>query len=137
MLRRLGIADFLGAVIQHVEQYTELPCYEDPLDQASPFYAIDLVETEPRNTKTEFIDRFKVSFHVIAAPCEGRFSFQPVLELEQKLEEAMTVPLAIPACFHLVDQNFVGVNVMKKDPTNEGHIVMTFYFDVSYGYACK
>lgn len=137
MLKRLGIADFLGALIQHVEQYTELRCYEAPEDQKSPFYAIELVETEPRNTKTEFIDRYQVSLHAIAAPCEGPFSFEPVLEMETRLEEAMTIPLKIPDQFHLVDQDFVGLNILKKDPSNEGHAVVTFHFDISYGLACK
>lgn len=137
MLRRLGIADFLGLLITHIEQRTGKRCYEAPEDQESPFYALDIVETEPRNTKTEFIDRFQVSLHAIAAPCQGPFSYQPVLELEQELEEAMTEELRIPAPFRLLEQNFVGLNALKRDETNEGHAVLTFYFDVSYGFACK
>lgn len=138
MLKRLGIADFLGLFIAHVEEGTGLRCYEAPLDQKSPFYALDLIETEPRNTKTEFIDRFQVTLHAIAAPSIGAFSFQPVLELEHTLEEVMTRPLKVPEPFCLVNQEFVGVNALKCDEeTMEGHAVLTFVFDVSYGFACK
>lgn len=137
MLMRLGIADFLGMLISHIERYTGIRCYEAPEDQKSPFYALELVETAPQNTKTEFIDRYQVMLHVIAAPCKGPFSYQPVLELEQQLEEAMTNELDVPEPFYLVNQDFVGLNALKRDETNEGHAVVTFYFDVSYGHVCK
>lgn len=136
-LRRFGIVDFLACLISHVEEQTGKRLYEAPQDQKAPFFALDLVETEPTNTKTEFIDRFQVSIHAIAAPNTGAFSFQPVLELLQELEEAMTVKLAIPAPFRLIDQDYVGLNTLKQDPSGEGHAVVTYRFDVLYGFMCK
>lgn len=137
MLKRLGIADFLGLLIHHIEAQTGKRCYEAPEDQKSPFYALELVETVPKNTKTQFIDRYQVTLHAIAAPSKGPFSFQPVAELEQELEEAMTVPLEVPEPFYLVNQDFVGLNGLKKDPSGEGHAIITVYFDISYGFICK
>lgn len=137
MLHRLGIVDFLALLIEHIETRTGKRCYEAPEDQDPPFFALDLVETQPRNTKTEFIDRFQVSLHAIAAPSEGPFSFQPVLELLKELEEAMTDELAIPRPFRLIEQEYEGLNVLKKDESQEGHAVVTYHFDVSYGFATK
>lgn len=136
MLKRLSIAEFLGALIDWVSERTGVPCCSDPNGKASPFYAVELLRTEPQNTKTEFVDRYDVSIHCISEPVRP-YSSAPVLDLVQKLEEAMSDDLELPEPFDLCRQEYGGLQAVKRDESDEGHAVLSFSFLIGYGFRCK
>lgn len=136
MLKRLSMAEFLGCLIDHVEERTGLSCYDDPNNKKSPFYSVQLVRSEPANTKTEFRDVYQVWIHCISAPANP-FSNAPVLALVQALEEAMTDDMELPDPFCVQRQDYGGLQTLKKDESGEGHAVLSFDFNVRYGFRCK
>ena len=135
--RRMSATELLSVLIEHVESRTGLRLYDNPDGKESPFYSFESIEREPHNTKTMFIDRFTVPIHSISAEPDGEYSSQPVLDMEADLEEALTDDLDLPEPFDLVSQECQGIDTIKKDPSNEGHAVTTFVFDVCYGFNCK
>lgn len=136
MLKRLSIAEFLGCLIRHIEEKTGLPCYDSPLNKPSPLYSVQITKTKPQDTKTMYVDRYDVLIHCISEPTETQ-STAPVLELVQKLEEAMTDDVAIPQQFQLLRQVYGGLQTVKVDESNEGHAVLSFSFSICYGFRCK
>lgn len=136
MLKRLSIAEFLGCLITHIESKTGIKCYDDPDNEKSPLFSVQLVSTEPANTKTMYIDSYEVWIHCISKPRKP-YSNTPVLKLVQTLEEAMTDDLALPAPFQMYRQEYRGLQTLKKDPSNEGHAVLSFRFYICYGLRCK
>lgn len=136
MLQRLSIGQFLGCVIDELERRTGVPCHYDPEGMPSPFFSVQLVKTEPANTKTMFIDRFEVWVHAISEPTKP-YSPAKALELVQRLEEAMTEDIELPEPFSLFRQECGGLQTLKRDPTDEGHAVISYSFHVCYGLRCK
>lgn len=136
MLTRLSIAEFLGCLIKHIEEKTGLPCYDNPINKTSPLYSVQITKTEPQDTKTRYVDRYDVWIHCISEPTETQ-STAPVLELVQKLEEAMTIDVVIPQHFQLLRQVYGGLQTLKVDESNEGHAVLSFSFSICYGFRCK
>ena len=136
MLKRLGIAQFIACLIRHVERRTGFRCYDDPDGMPSPFYAVQLLKSEPSDTKTMFVDSYDVWFHCIAEPRRPH-SNAPVLKLVQSIEEAMTEDIAVPDGFTLIGQTYNGLQTLKTDESDEGHAVLSYRFRVCYGLRCK
>ncbi|RVU97061.1 DUF5072 domain-containing protein [Coriobacteriales bacterium OH1046] len=137
MLKRLSIAGFLGCLITAIAERTGIPCYDSPEDKESPFYSVQLVRSEPADTKTMYVDVYSVWVHCISEPVRPRYSNAPVLELVQALEEAMSDGLALPEPHLLYRQVYDGMQTLKMDETGEGHAVLSFAFHVCYGFRCK
>lgn len=137
MLRRLSLAEFVGLLISHISERTGAPCYDSPEDEQSPFYAVQLVRTEPADTKTMFADSYQVWVHCISAPAAGPYSNAPVLEMARALEEAMTDDVELPAPYRLLGQTYNGMQTLKEDESGEGHAVLSYDFRVCYGFRCK
>lgn len=136
MNRRMSIGEFLGCLIDHVEAKTGVKCYDFPDNVPSPLYSVEIESTEDAKTKTMYLDVYNVLIHCVSEPVEP-YSNAPVLRLEQKLEEAMTEDVALPAPFFLNDQSFAGLRDIKRDESGEGHAVVSYRFEVCYGYLCK
>lgn len=136
MLQRLSMAEFLGCLIEHIEASTGLRCYDDPNNRESPLYSVQLVRSEPADTKTMYVDTYEVWVHCISAPTKP-YSNAPVLALVQSLEEAMTEDVALPRGYKLVRQVYGGLQTLKEDESHEGHAVLSFEFHVCYGFRCK
>ena len=136
MLQRMSIAEFLGVLNAAVEDRTGYPCHPNPDGKESPFYSVQLIKTEPKNTKTSFVDRYEVWIHCVAAPVVPH-SDAPVLDLVQTIEEAMTDDVDLDGSFEMFNQQSNGLQSLKKDESGEGHAVLSFYFDVQYGLRCK
>lgn len=136
MLERLGIGEFLGLLIDHVEERTGVRCYDYPDNVPSPLYSVELDGARPDNTKTMFIDAISVKIHCVSEETEP-YSNAPVLEMVKRLQEAMTEDVVLPAPFLLYGQEFEGVNAIKRDESGEGHAVLSYRFRVCYGYRCK
>lgn len=136
MLRRLSIAEFWGLLLDHISNRTKIPVFTSPAEHKSPFYYLELLGTDPVDTKTQYIDRFKFSIHAISKPLQP-FSFEPVLDLVQEIQEVMTDDVQIGPPFWLVNQVADGVQTVKEDPSHEGHAVLDYHFDISYGFKVK
>lgn len=137
LLRRFSVTELLAVLMDHISTRTGHPVYDHPGDQKSPFYAFESITSKPNNTKTMFMDRYEVPIHVISEPIKGEFSIQPTLDLIQELEEAMSEEITLPCQFLLVNQEYGGIEVLKQDPSNEGHGIVNFAFDICYGYNIK
>lgn len=136
MMQRIGIGEFLGCLIDHIEEKTGTRCYDSPEDEASPLYSVELETTEDKQTKTMFLDVFNVNVHCISEKVRP-YSSAPVLRLVQELQEAMTDDVALPAPFFLNAQTFNGLRSIKQDASGEGHAVLSYSFQVCYGFRCK
>lgn len=137
MLRRLSIAEFIGCLIDHIEKRTGIPCHDSPENKPSPLYSVQLVRTEPADTKTMYVDVYQVWVHCISAPATGEYSNAPVLDLAQGLEEAMSEDLALPSPYRMFRQVYNGLQTLKMDESREGHAVLSYDFHVCYGFRCK
>lgn len=137
MLKRLGIADFLGCLITTIADRTGVPCYDSPDNEESPLYSVQLVRSEPADTKTMYIDVYTVWVHCISEPVKPRYSNAPVLSLVQTIEEAMTEAIALPEPYLLYRQDYDGLQTLKADETGEGHAVLSYTFRICYGFRCK
>lgn len=136
MFQRLGIAQFLGCLIDHVGEKTGIRCYDYPDNVSSPLYSAEVTSTEVANTKTMYLDVFNVSIHCISEPVDP-YSNAPVLALVQTLQEAMTEGFALPEPFYLYRCDFAGMQALKRDESDEGHAVLSYRFFVCYGLRCK
>ena len=135
-MQRLSIAMFLGALIEFIGGRTGTRCVIDPDGEKSPFYAVELVKSEPADTKTCYVDSYEVWVHCISAPTSP-YSSAPVLNMVTRLEEAMGGELELPEPFWLFAQDYGGLQTLKRDGTGEGHAVLSFDFRVCYGFRCK
>lgn len=135
-LKRLGIGELDGLLIEHVKQGTGLPCYDSPDGKESPFYSVEIVKTEPQDTKTMFVDSCEVWVHCISKPTRP-YSNAPVLRLVSRLEEAMTEDIALPGPYELVSQDYEGLQALKGDESGEGHAVLSYTIRVCYGFRVK
>ncbi|MEY8314152.1 DUF5072 family protein [Adlercreutzia muris] len=136
MYRRLSIAQFLGSLIGFIEERTGVKCYDDPDNKPSPLYSVQLVRTQPQNTKTMYIDTYEVWVHCISEAVQPH-SNAPVLNLVQTLEEALSTDLPLPEPFKLYRQEYEGLQTLKRDESGEGHAVLAYRFFICYGYRCK
>lgn len=136
MYKRLSIAEFLGCLIDAIEERTGTKCYDVPDNKPSPLYSVEVIKTEPQNTKTAYVDMYEVYVHCIAKAVKPHSS-TPVLALVQALEEAMTLDIALPSPFLLYRQEYSGLQTIKKDESGEGHAVLTYRFYICYGYRVK
>lgn len=136
MYQRLSIAEFLGALITFIKERTGISCYDDPDNKPAPLYSVEIVRTEPQNTKTMYVDSFEVYIHCIAKEVIPH-SNAPVLRLVQRLEEALSSQLRLPDPFQLYRQEYQGLQALKKDESGEGHAVLSYKLFVAYGYRCK
>ncbi len=133
--KQLGLVDLISAIQKRVENGTDLKCYDSvPKNADSPFYFAEVVGKRPAHTKTMWRDVFTVWTHAIAEP--GDSSVQ-IYNMIQCLEESLTEDIELPEEFELILQNNNGIQVIKKDETNEKHAVIEFAFTVCYGFKCK
>ena len=136
MIQRLGIGEFVGLLIDHIEAKTQLPCYDSPDGKASPFYSVEFVKSDPDNTKTMYVDVVEVWIHCISEEVVP-YSNAPVFAMVKKLEQAMGENFTLPPPFKLFSTEYNGVQTIKKDESGEGHAVLSFSFRICYGFAVK
>ena len=137
MLQKLSPAIFLGCLIEQLEERTGVKCYDNPENKLSPLYSVEIVPpVESSNTKTMFIDVYRMNIHCIAEPVEPH-SNAPVLSMVAKLQEALTDDIVLPDPFYMYMQTEEGLQTLKKDESNEGHAVLSYSFRICYGLRCK
>lgn len=136
MIRRMSIGEFLGCLIDHITEHTGITCYDFPEDRPSPLFSAEIETTEDARTKTMCLDVFNVLIHCISEPVEP-FSTAPVYRLVQQVEEAMESELELPKPFLLNTQDFMGLRVVTRDQSGEGHAILSYRIEVCYGLLCK
>ena len=133
--QKLSPVTLVAAVQEKIQLHTGLKCYDAvPLNAESPFYFVEVTRILPANTKTMFRDNYTVWIHCIA---EREESSVGVYQLIEKLQEALSEDIALPAAFELIMQTDNGVQMLKTDETGEKHAVAIFEFMVCYGFKCK
>lgn len=133
--QKLSPVTLVAAVQEKIQLHTGLKCYDAvPLNAANPFYFVEVTRILPANTKTMFRDNYTVWIHCIA---EKEESSVGVYQLIEKLQEALSEDIALPAAFELIMQTDNGVQTIKTDETGEKHAVAIFEFMVCYGFKCK
>lgn len=136
MLQRLSVAQFIGCLIDHIEEATGLRCYDYPDNVESPLFSVEIASTSTANTKTMYLDVFNVKIHCISEPVKP-YSNAPVLALVQTLQEAMTERFELPEPFSLYRLDHTGLETLKRDESGEGHAILTYQFYICYGFRCK
>ena len=136
MTRRMSIAEFLGCLIDHIEEHTGIKCCDFPDNVPSPLFSVEIETTEDARTKTMFLDVFNVLVHCISEAAEP-FSTAPVLRLVEQAEEALESEVEIPGPFALNSQDFMGLRSVTRDQSGEGHAVLSYRFEICYGLICK
>lgn len=135
MLRQLNLTDLLAGIKQRIEEGTQLTAYDHvPENEPSPLVFIEMVQSEPADTKTMFCKLYTVYLHVIAEPSP---SSVPVNNYIQAVQEAMTEDIELPSCVHLVWARDDGVQTIKDDETGEKHAVLAYSFKIAYGFKTK
>jgi len=134
MLQKFSFLDLHAALKTHIETNTTYDCYDEvPQNKAAPFYYVECIGSTPTDTKTMFVEDYKVWIHAIA---EAGNSSKDIYDMIQILEEAMTEDITIDG-FTLVLQKSNGTLVIKTDETKEKHAVVGYEFKICYGYKTK
>ena len=135
MINKMSITTLMASVKNLIETNTKLNCYDAvPLDAPAPFYYMELVSVQPKNTKSMYVDSYNFYIHCIA-PVDP--SSVPVHELIQGLEEALTEDIALDEPYRLIRTIDNGVSVIRTDETGEKHAVCPISFEIAYGFICK
>lgn len=120
-----------------IEEYSDLPLLDGiPLNQESPFTYVEIVDKEPDNTKTMFVDKFTIHIHIISKR-EANDSSIAHYENIQKIEEVFTKRMKLNDPYDLFKQSNDGLISNITDETGEKHAVLSFSFWVSYGFRVK
>lgn len=134
MLKKLSIVDLISAMQNQFERNTDYKCVDNPVNEPSPFYYIELANKEEANTKTMYCEKFSVLVHIISEPYKGNTQNYDMIT---QLEEAMTEELLLPEPYTVITQTESGVNARQKDETGEKHTVILFEIKVCYDYKIK
>lgn len=138
MLRRLSPVDLVAAIVTRVQDGTGVKCVTDPDGEASPLYSIGSITSRPGKSKTMFLDVFDVQVHAISRPGRDRAEvFGMIRALEEAMEQDVVVDASECPTFHMVRQDDMGIQNIKRDGTGEWHAIVAYELTVSYGLIVK
>lgn len=137
MIKRLSILDLHIAIKNLVETYSDLRLIDGVGEnEPSPFVFFEILEKQPDDTKTMFVDKFTIHFHVISK-AETNNSSIPHYANIQAIEEVFTKRMVLEEPFDLFRQSNDGMVSNVMDETSERHAVLAYSFWVSYGFKVK
>lgn len=137
MLKRLSILDMHIAIKKLIEEYSDLKLLDGVgVNEVSPFTYFDIVDMQPNNTKTMYVDKFTIHIHIISK-AEKNNSSIPHYENIQKIEEVFTKRMKLNEPFDLFRQANEGLISNYTEETGEKHAVLGYSFWVSYGFKVK
>lgn len=135
MLIKLGPLELIKSVKTLLEKNTTITCYDIPPHNAlSPLIYIELASITPVTNKLMYRDLYSVYIHVISKPNSSNVE---VYKMIQEVEEAFSENIELSEQFKLIKQVSDGLITIKKDPSNERHAVLSYGFDICYGYKTK
>ena len=128
MLKRLSILDMHIAIKNLIEEYSDLKLLDGVgVNEVSPFTYFDIVDMQPNNTKTMYVDKFTIHIHVISK-AEKNNSSIPHYENIQKIEEVFTKRMKLNEPFDLFRQANEGLTSNYTEETGEKHAVLAYSF---------
>ena len=137
MLKRLSILDMHIAIKNLIEEYSDLKLLDGVgVNEVSPFTYFEIVDMQPDNTKTMYVDKFTIHIHIISK-VEKNNSSIPHYENIQKIEEVFTKRMKLNEPFDLFRQANEGLISNYTEETGEKHAVLAYSFWVSYGFKVK
>lgn len=137
MLKRLSILDMHIAIKNLIEEYSDLKLLDGVgVNEVSPFTYFEIVDMQPDNTKTMYVDKFTIHIHIISK-AEKNNSSIPHYENIQKIEEVFTKRMKLNEPFDLFRQANEGLISNYTEETGEKHAVLAYSFWVSYGFKVK
>ena len=137
MLKRLSILDMHIAIKNLIEEYSDLKLLDGVgVNEVSPFTYFEIVDMQPDNTKTMYVDKFTIHIHIISK-AEKNNSSIPHYENIQKIEEVFTKRMKLNEPFDLFRQANEGLISNYTEETGEKHAVLGYSFWVSYGFKVK
>lgn len=137
MLKRLSILDMHIAIKNLIEEYSDLKLLDGVgVNEVSPFTYFEIVDMQPDNTKTMYVDKFTIHIHVISKAEQNNSSI-PHYENIQKIEEVFTKRMKLNEPFDLFRQANEGLISNFTEDTGEKHAVLAYSFWVSYGFKVK
>ena len=137
MLKRLSILDMHIAIKNLIEEYSDLKLLDGVgVNEVSPFTYFEIVDMQPDNTKTMYVDKFTIHIHVISK-AEKNNSSIPHYENIQKIEEVFNKRMKLNEPFDLFRQANEGLISNYTEETGEKHAVLAYSFWVSYGFKVK
>ena len=131
----MNITDLIKAIRSKIQSNTDLKCYDVVAENTeSPFVYIELVSTEPADTKTMFVQAYNISIHIISEPTN---SHVPIYKAIEEVTEALTEEVDLEEPYNLINQMYKGVQSIYTEETNERHAILSYTFKICYGLKIK
>lgn len=134
MLKQFPVVELLDAVLKRLRANGLSAHDHIPKDSPSPLVSVEMIRSQPANTKTMYVTQYDIQIRAIAPAIESSI---PIFDLVRQVEEAMTRDIDIPEPYNLIRQAYSGINSTYTDEAGERHAVMNFSFYISYGFMCK
>lgn len=137
MIKRLSILNLHIAIKNLIEDYSSLKLVDGVKEnEPSPFTFFEIVDMQPDNSKTMFVDKFTIHIHIISKS-EKNMSSVSHYENIQAIEEVFTKRMELNEPYDIFRQSNDGMITNMMEETGERHAVLSFSFWVSYGFKAK
>lgn len=135
MIRKINLIDIHSAIKERLETSTSLKAYDVvPEDAKAPFFCVQFISKEDSSTKTMYREKFNFYIHCF----DEADTSEKVYDLINKVEEALTEDIVLPTDFQLIEQIENGIlQIITEVETNEKRGILSYSFDVCYGFKCK
>lgn len=134
-LNKLGPLELVKSVKALLEKNTNIAIYDvPPINESAPLAFIELSSITPVQNKTMYRDKYIVFVHVIAKPSDSNVEMYKMI---QEIEEAFSENILLNERFKLIKQVSEGLITIKKDPSGEKHAILSYSFDICYGFKLK
>lgn len=135
MIEKLSFTTVLAAVIKTVQDGTQLRCYDSvPKDIPYPYYSAEIIGQIPDPSKTMWKERYQIVIHAFADGSNGSVALFGIID---KLAEAMTMAIELPAGYELIMQTPTGVQQIYDEADGSKHAIMGYDFTIFYGFKTK
>lgn len=133
-LKVIDAVEVMAGVINRLKE-AEIEAYDSvPDNTKAPFCFVEPVKVEPKDTKLSMINNYIFWIHVFAEDTGS----EPILELTNNINEALTEDIYIGLEFSLISQVNKGIITIKREPeTAEKHAIIELHVQVCYGYKVK
>lgn len=135
MIEKLSFTTVLASVIKTVQDGTQLHCYDSvPKDIPYPYYSAEIIGQIPDPSKTMWKERYQIVIHAFADGSNGSVALFGIID---KLAEAMTMAIELPAGYELIMQTPTGVQQIYDEADGSKHAIMGYDFTIFYGFKTK
>ena len=131
MSTTLGSVELLLAVKNKLKEHTEMAVYDTvPPDNApSPLIFVEMTGSTLDHRKLVYKERYNFNIHHITAENAPNATIYEVLD---KIRAWLEEEVALPDYATLIQQITTGIQVVKKEETDEWHGIIGFDLVVAY-----